>query len=260
MIWDCFMFNNELDMLECRLESMADCEVTHVLVESCYTHCGVPKPLIFEENKARFDGHQIVHIIDRRKPDLSAPWANEHRQRNMAGGVTGSSLAADDDVVLICDVDEIPSPALLGWSGLSVVAVQMRTFLFAVDWEVDSPCPPTCVAASAGYLRWVAGHGAGLAAVRDGRDGYPVLEGGGWHLSWLGGPEKQREKLETASCHQEEIDARPEGAMIRDGTRYRTSENGGGLAVRPVDVDDSWPEYVVKRRCPANWYRPREAL
>lgn len=256
MIWAPFMFRDEFSMLDCRLEAMADCEVVHILVESPFTHRGIPKPLHYWDSR-RSDGRVISVTAD--FPAGAGPWANEHAQRNAAWPVI-DAMADDTDVVLICDVDEIPSPALLEWPGPGVVAVQMRTFLFAVDWEVDSPCPPTCVAATAGYLRWVAAHGAGLAEVRDGRDSYPVLEGGGWHLSWLGGPEKQREKLETASCHQEEIDARPEGMMIRDGTRYRTSQNGGGLAVRPVDVDDSWPEYVAKGRCPKNWYRPREAL
>jgi beta-1,4-mannosyl-glycoprotein beta-1,4-N-acetylglucosaminyltransferase len=249
------MFRDEFDMLQCRLESMAGYDVAHVLVEAPFTHRGVPKPLHYEES-GRTGGGIIPVVID---ISAAAGWAYEHAQRNAAWPVI-DAMADDADMVLICDLDEIPSPALLDWAQAPgyfkqpVIAVRMRTFLFAADWEVGPLT--TCVAATARYLRL---HGGDLAGVRDGRDGYLVFPDGGWHLSWLGGPERQKEKLETASLHQPEIDARPEGDMIRDGTRYRTSQDGGGLAVIPVDVDETWPRYVYERRCPANWFRPRES-
>jgi len=258
MIWDPFMFRDEWPMLACRWEAMAGYDVTHILVEAPFTHRGVPKPLHYKQG-GRPGISRVIPVVAEFPADADG-WTREHIQRNAAWQVI-DALADDTDTVLICDLDEIPSPELLAWNGPDVIAVRMRTFLFAVDWEVDSPWP-TCVAATAGYLRKLARRElrpqVGLAAVRDGRDGYPLLQDGGWHMSWLGGPGKQKEKLETASLHQPEIDARPEGAMIRDGTRYRTSANGGGLAVRPVDVDETWPEYVAKHRCPESWFRPRE--
>ncbi len=258
IIWDPVMFNNEFDMLDCRLEAMKDYDVQHILVEAPFTHMGVPKPLHFEENLDRYKEwlDRIIHVTSK-YPCTPYPWVNEHTQRNAAWPMFGLVHAEALDPVLICDLDEIPSPQLLEWRGGSweVAAVQMRSFLFAVDWEVADPVPPTCVVATAGYLFK---HQGGLAAVRDGRGGYlEVIKDGGWHFSWVGGPEAQREKLETASCHRNEIDSRPEGALIRDGTRYRTSENGGGLAVVPVEVDESFPAYVRGPRCPPEWRRPR---
>ena len=80
----------------------------------------------------------------------------------------------------------------------------MRTFLFAVDWEVARPVPPTCVAARVWWLREQAQSGRYLAEVRDDRDRYPLFPGfGGWHFSWCGGPADQAEKLDTATCHTE---------------------------------------------------------
>jgi hypothetical protein len=31
-----------------------------------------------------------------------------------------------------------------------------------------------------------------------------------------------------------------------------------GTKMLPVDVDATWPRWVYERRCPANWFRPRE--
>ena len=161
-------------------------------------------------------------------------------------------------MVLIGDVDEIPSRELLEAAAAGelpeVCAVRMRTFLHAVDWEVPQELvPPQCVIATARYIRE---HGGSLAAVRDARLTYPVVADGGWHFSWIGGPAAAKEKLETATCHTELL-TNGEGDLIADGTRYRTAENGGGLPVVPVEVDETWPDWIREHRCP-EWFRPRE--
>lgn len=257
-VWAPVMFLGEFDMLYCRLEAMQDYDVHHVIVESPVTHRGIPKPLHFTENAAVFASwaDRITCVtVDLPQP---SPWAREHAQRNAAWPAIASQ-ARNEDVVLIGDLDEIPSPALLEWAGPDVAAVRMRTCLFAADWEVpQAHVPPQCVIAEAGWLRRQAAAGRFLAEVRDARDSWPVFEGGGTHLSWIGGPERQREKLETATCHTELLGTF-EGDLIARGERWRTSQDGGGLPVVPVEVDESWPAYVHERRCPAEWFRPRES-
>lgn len=259
-IFDTFMFRNELDMLECRLRALEhDSRVIHVLTESEHTHLGVAKPLFFRANIARFFPW-ADRIVTPLAPEFrvgTGPWAYEHAQRNAAMAYI-DRVGDPGDLVLICDCDEIPSQAVLDWEGIAVASVRMRTCLFAVDWEVSSLLPATCVVATVDYLRKAASYGHGLGEVRDGRDSYPEIADGGWHLSWLGGPESQREKLYTATCHQEVLQT-PEAFLIASGARWRNAEAGGGLPVKPVDVDESWPEYVWKRQCPENWFRPREA-
>jgi beta-1,4-mannosyl-glycoprotein beta-1,4-N-acetylglucosaminyltransferase len=251
------MFRDEADMLQCRLEAMQGYPVQHVIVESPVTHRGVLKPLHYHENAGRFRPwhDRIAHVVTE-LPE-APPWDREHAQRNAAWPVIDAQ-AADDDIVIIGDCDEIPSGALMTWKGPGPVAsARMRTCLFAVDWEVpQSILPPPIVVAKVKWLRARKAEGMGLAQVRDARDRWPVLDDGGWHLSWIGGPERQREKLETATCHTELLGA-PEGEMIRDGTRYRSDSNGGGLPVVPVDVDETWPRFIWEKRCPAEWFRPR---
>ena len=144
-------------------------------------------------------------------------------------------------------------------SGHTSLSVPMRTYLFAVDWLVTAPVPPTCVVATVKQLRKRAASGEYLGEVRDGRGSYPEFSGfGGWHFSWVGGPERQREKLESSTCHVEILQT-AEAELIRSGARWRSPEDGGGLPVIGVDVDESWPRFIYERRCPADWYRPREA-
>jgi len=272
VIWDAFMLRDEFAMLDMRLEEFAraaaelDEPFTHVAVEARWTHRGVPKKLELAERiaeapagRAWADARHLVVLEDDWEPDPAAPWVNEHHQRNRAWAYIDAH-AGEDDWVLICDVDEIPSRDLLKQPPWIAHSVPMRTFLFAVDWEVAVPVPPTCVAARVWWLRGQARTGMYLAEARDGRGDYRVFSGqGGWHFSWVGqgGPEWQAAKLEEATCHTE-ILATEEAALIRSGARWATSEAGGGLQVRPVDVDPSWPAYIADRRCPPAWFRPRD--
>ncbi len=257
-IWCPVMFRDELDMLAGRLEHLDSWDTRHVIVEAPVTHRGVPKPLSFAEHKDRFNPwkDRLYHVVAEGLDAPMKPWAREHAQRDAAWPVIAGH-ATDSDMVLIGDTDEFPSDAAMQWRGPGPVAVFMKTFLFAVDWRVpDDHIPPTAVMAPAGWLRR---RGGSLAAARDNRGAYPVIGDGGWHFSWMGGPEVQRRKLLGATCHTELIGTE-EGRLIADGTRWRTGRHGAGhLPVVPVDLDESWPgpAFIREKRCPENWWRPR---
>jgi hypothetical protein len=252
----CCMLKDELDVLEMRLHELADHVDYFVITESAVTHRGVPKPLYLAENRERFAkwDSQIIHVVAG-LPDDPNPWVREHAQRDAAWLAILKAGARDGDVVLITDADEIPSPSALAWEGPGAATLFMKTTLYAVDWLVPPSYPlyPSAVVATVGYLRERGGH---LGAVRDGRYTLPMIRDGGWHFSWLGGPERQRAKLETATCHTELL-SHPEAEVIRSGARYRDGESAGGIPVVPVDVDDSWPAWIRERRCPPEWFRPR---
>ena len=255
--FDCFMFRDELDMLDLRLHELDGKVDAWVLVECTTTHRGIAKPLVFQENLDRFKPwlDRIIHVIAEPEPGL-APWDVEHAQRDAAWQAVLDAGAQDDDIVLICDVDEIPSAPALAWEGPGAVSLWMRTTLYAVDWEVPAfyPLPPTAVAATVSHLRQ---HGGHLGAVRDQRSAYPMITDGGWHFSWTGGPERQKAKLLTGTCHTELL-SHPEADLILSGSRYRDGADGGGIPVVPVTVDETWPDWISEGQCPDMWFRPGE--
>ena len=114
--FDCFMFRDELDMLEMRLHELDGKVDRHVIVESPFTHRGIAKPLVFHANKERFRPwlDRITYLVA--EPDAAAPWAVEHAQRDHVWPYL-DTMGADGDIVLICDVDEIPSAQALAWTG-----------------------------------------------------------------------------------------------------------------------------------------------
>ncbi|PVB61003.1 hypothetical protein [Labrenzia sp. 011] len=117
-LYDCFVFHNEFDLLELRLREMGD-QVDHfVLVEANLTQRGGPKPYYFAENRERF-APWADRIIDLqiKFPDVLPPalgvyrtrrktdWERENYQRNCIAQALES--AAQDDLILVSDVDEI---------------------------------------------------------------------------------------------------------------------------------------------------------
>lgn len=267
MIWDCFMFRGdgpEPDLLEFRLTHMQDYDVIHVLSESAHTHRGDPKPLWYQDLRGRYAPwrERVVRVEailpSRAEAPGMDPWQREHLQRDAAlsvNALNGAMVSSRTDLVLISDLDEFPDMPKLdsyaksrAYSGVTgPVALQQRVFAFAVDWEFPW-LETTSAACGTGFLP------CQLSAVRDGRSGYPLVEDAGWHFSWLGGSEAIRGKA-GAHCHAELDEKLLQGAA--DGSLYERGAGVWGCSLMAADVDESWPEYIYKRRCPPGWFRPR---
>lgn len=248
-VFDAFLFSSELDMLECRLTELGSSRVyRHILVEAPWDHQGRPKPLHYAENRERFSAwaDRIIHVIlGADEGNQVHPWAREHIQRSFVWEGLGKAGAAKDDVVLICDVDEIPSQAAVACLPEPFISLEMRLHPYAVDWLADVPWKGP-VAARAGAVSC-------FTTARDRRAAYPVLDGGGWHFTWFGGPDAIQAKAQV-SCDVNVADGA--GRWYRDGLAGAVSHAGAGRLI-PVDVDESWPQWICERRCPPSWFRPR---
>ncbi len=243
-IFDCFTFFNELDLLEFRLK-LLDPYIDHfVLAESNLTHSGTAKPYYFEENKKRFEPwlHKIVQLPVKQTADglvfnkeisynpQSSAWKLENGHRNALSGYNSS--IADEDLVLLSDLDEIPDPVLLKnlKPGSSPVALSMLFHYYFLNCQ------------HAGNERWWKGTIASTGKqfketrpqeLRDKRNDLPSIKKAGWHFSYLGGLEKIKLKIRSfahTEFNKEEFlsdeniwKAMEEGKDIfkRPGVRYR---------------------------------------
>jgi beta-1,4-mannosyl-glycoprotein beta-1,4-N-acetylglucosaminyltransferase len=97
MIYDCFTFFNELDLLELRLETLAHVVDYFVIVEADKTHAAAAKPFFFEENKNRFSKY-LPKIIYAKPIDLSFPKPiidNQEKYFHLIFPVTEEYLSKD---------------------------------------------------------------------------------------------------------------------------------------------------------------------
>lgn len=219
-IYDCFVFNNELDLLSLRLSLLNDKVEKFILVESRKSHSGQNKELYFEKNKENFSEflHKINHIIIDDFPtemiyspsesdvdsSLHIHWFRENYQRNEILRGLYSENIHDDDVILISDLDEIPDPNKIDQFVNSTpkgdYRIQLQKwFCWDTERKYRGNWPGTAV------IRWSDLLNTTPQEIRKNRYDQSKLISGeqfGWHCSWFGGIDKVMEKLKTFA-HQE---------------------------------------------------------
>jgi len=278
MIYDCFTFFNELELLELRLHELAGVVDKFVLVEATRTHTNKPKPLHYQENRARFSAFhdKIIHVIVDDLPQSADAWIPENFQRNcVARGLTG---CRPDDFVLVSDLDEIPRA--------SVVAEMTRKIPFhdslfsnTVHDALNSRLVNS-VFHRRGFRRrlrlnhpfiWRFQHstyryfmnckslvpsfsyGTVMLRYRDfstaeemRHSGYKVVPDAGWNFTWMGGVERILAKI-RAFAHQERNQP-----QFTDPARIRKLiEQGHYLfddsnQLQFVPLDATFPRYVLE--------------
>jgi hypothetical protein len=196
MLVDTFMFYNELDVLEMRLELLDKYVDRFVLVEAEVNHVGGPKELCFEQNKARFEKWlpKIRHVIVTAKesPTDKNPWCREKYQRDCV--LRGLDDVPDGSIVMISDVDEIPNLDALRWEHLPNAAVSVHMWMFQYNFKyvfTGEPWFGTVMTTAKLFKE----HGPNY--FRDKRWTFPVAQYAGWHLSSFGDEKHVMNKLRT---------------------------------------------------------------
>lgn len=211
MIYDCFIFNNELDLLEIRLNELSDKVDKFVLVEAKKTFTKIDKPLYFNENKAKFKKflHKINHIIvEDFNEKINIPdwinnsnvfsknkniWKNEIIQRNSI--LKGLEKCKKDDIVLIGDIDEIPNLELIKQIKDKNIIYGFEQNLFY--YYLNNISETKWIGTKAVFFK-------SLSTPQEIRmsNSFKKVKNGGWHFSFLGGASTIKEKIKSFS-HQE---------------------------------------------------------
>jgi len=120
-IVDCFIFYNELEMLNYRLNLLYPYVDYFIIVEAYQTHVGREKSLFFKENAERFKkfSDKIIHVIVElpyKYPcciEKKEQWKNEEYHRDSITEGLKNLKLDEQDVLILSDIDEIPNPELL---------------------------------------------------------------------------------------------------------------------------------------------------
>jgi beta-1,4-mannosyl-glycoprotein beta-1,4-N-acetylglucosaminyltransferase len=196
MLVDAFMFYNEFDVLELRLELLDRYVDQFVLVEAEVNHIGGPKPLFFDQNKERYArwAHKIRHVIMTKEeaPTDKNPWSREKYQR--ACITRGLDGVPDEAIVMISDVDEIPDMSKVPYERLphAIMSVHMWLFIYSLDYICETEPWYGTVITQAGLVRKF-----GPNEFRDNRWKFPTIQYAGWHLSSFGDEQHVLNKMKT---------------------------------------------------------------
>lgn len=194
-IFDCFILNNELDLLEKRLEELFTTVDRFVIVEADRTHGNKPKPFYFKDNLKRFEKYlsKVSHVMISDYNGYDS-WSVERHQRNCI--MRALTHCNDSDTIIISDLDEIPnSEAIKNYNvDDGIKSFEMDLYYYnmhvkAVDKWTEAKILPYSL------LKQLTPCGARYAKA-------PVITNGGNHLSYFGGIESIRKKIED-TAHQE---------------------------------------------------------
>jgi beta-1,4-mannosyl-glycoprotein beta-1,4-N-acetylglucosaminyltransferase len=237
-VWDCFFFNNEVDILEARLRELEDVVDRFVLVEGDRTHTGMPKESVFDQNRDRYRrwGDRIEHVIARLDEHIDTgrgrPARDRDDQQRAALGRFLSEATSPNDLVVVSDLDEIPErdvfPYLLERRG-SPLRLCLHHGIYHANWIRRLPWANGTLAFRGDQLgeKMVLQR---LGHPQGGWDGYveDQLADAGVHISFLGGVDVIRRKF-TAYSDVEFNDIRFHGAphlerCIEYGIHYQGRE------------------------------------
>lgn len=111
MIIDVIMYHNEDRMLDFRMHELDHMVDYHVIVESNFTFQGKPKESHLLANISNFKKfrHKMIHLIADSIPN-GQKWYMEEYQRNYATKYLQKTFTDPNDVFIVTDIDEVPSP------------------------------------------------------------------------------------------------------------------------------------------------------
>ncbi|EPS37465.1 hypothetical protein H072_8841 [Dactylellina haptotyla CBS 200.50] len=109
---DVLLFSVELDLAIIRLQELWDVVDQFIVIEGNRTFTGDIKPLIFAENRHRFEFAESKIFYEETSTLLQEPhdpFDNEKKSRDHATNIIKSLNLEESDLIIISDVDEIPN-------------------------------------------------------------------------------------------------------------------------------------------------------
>lgn len=195
---DCFIFYNEVELLEYRLELLYPVMDKFVIVESTHTFTSKPKPLYFKENIHLFEKYmdKILYLVYESKCD-SNPWQNEEGQRNyIMNGLKQLNLQ-DSDTVYVSDLDEIPDPDFVKSKSITGIYLLNQDLYY-----YNIYCKAKNTFTNGTVFNWGSRGEHTIESLMKNIDKPRIQEKSGWHFSYFGPIDFIVNKIKNFS-HQE---------------------------------------------------------
>ena len=209
MVYDCFTFFNEFEILQMRLEMLYPLVDRFVLVEMDRDHHGKIKPCYFRKREKEFEKYleKIIYV----KPNHLTKWEDsecwnwtlEHFQRSCIS--MGLSEAQPEDIIMVSDCDEFPNPLIIeelktdvGTPAKSVnrkmlditsVALKQEYYYYFFNCHSRYRRNTTTVTKYKNMIE--------PQLIRDVMDFLPYIDNGGWHLTYFGGIDRICKKISS---------------------------------------------------------------
>ena len=268
MIYDCFQFFNELDLLKLRLNVLNPLVDFFVITESIVTFSGEPKKLFYEENKDMFREfhHKIIHNVVKDTPDLPETSPFERDGFEKAARMRGFFGSTKNDIIILSDLDEIPNPLkineiLNNFKDDKVYHFAQRQFYFFLNLEEVSGKLLSYAGEFEGIKdkKWLGTYmfkkslldKFSLHEVRVNKtvNGSVRVDDGGWHFTYMGGGKNlttvERVALKVKSAAHQEFNNKKILSNIEKNILKKKDIFGRASKFQRVEIDGSYPKYLI---------------
>ena len=231
-IFDCFMYFDEEQVLDLRLNVLYQNVDYFVIVESTYNHKGEKRNLLFNSQKFEKFNDKIIYLVYDKIPQLVEPIKETDNEKEKDGKyimnalyrenaqrdfiLEGLKSAKKDDLILISDVDEIPKLSSVNLDQIKNEIILFKQDMFYYKYNLSLP-----------NFKWTGTKAVKrknlvspqwLRNVKDRK--YPlyrvdtffsdkkyiniqIINDGGWHFSNIKSPEMIEHKLRSYLHHRE---------------------------------------------------------
>lgn len=266
MVYDCFQFFNELDILKIRLNVLNPVVDRFVISEATETFSGLKKPLYYEENKELFAefADKIIHVVVEDTPEGDTHYRDTFQKNAVTRGLAGCT---DDDIVIFSDLDEIPNPdkireILKNFQDDKIYHFAQRLFYCYLNMEEVSGSLLSYAGEFEGVERkkWIGTKMCSYKLLREqnlklGELRFPErkeigirVDDGGWHFGYMGGHGekdiRKRVQEKVISAAHQEYNSKHVLSNVTNQIKDGKDIFGRNAQFVRCEIDESFPRYI----------------
>lgn len=243
MIYDVFMFNGELDLLEVRLNEYFDVVDKFVIAESKFTYQGNSKPLYYQDSRSRFiDFKDKIIYADVTETPLHGRWEEERRQTQSIKSFLNCN---DMDLINVCDADEIVKKCVFEYIEKEY---RNKNYVFRVEMQLHYYYI-NCMSSLA-WTNTIMPYGIYKNMLHLSCRHYPGKEdvrflNGGFHFSYLGDTSFIVNKLESFSHTEYNTPFYKNPHRIQEMKKLGLDFLDRNVKFNFCGIDSSYPKYIL---------------
>lgn len=252
MIYDCFTYNGEKDILKLHLSILAPYVDKFIICEAKTTFSGHKKPLYFFQHQRYFRDfwpkieYYVIHenyseaeiSLAESSPNTEGPahWKHEFLQKESIKKALVANHVQDTDTVFIGDVDEIWNESALDWCH-APFKYKMRVYGYYLNNESSEEFYGPIGAKYSQLKNECLNHLRTSA--------WKTAFYGGWHFTSMGGLKEVQRKLND-SYTEESYNTKNVQALLPQRHRIGTDYLGRNFTFK---INESnWPQYLKHNR------------
>ena len=254
-ILDCFIFNDENEILKIRFNTLNSYVDKFIIVESLINHQGKRKKRNFNINLFKKFKKKIYYLLIKKIPKNFSSWQIENFQRNYISNAL--KKFSKEDIVIISDADEIPNLKNFDFSIIknNYYSFEQDHFFYKLNlkqkekWlgskmckikDLKSPQWLRSLKMHKKYSYWRIDKYFSKNYVFN----FEIIKNGGWHFGWLKNINKIILKIDSYAHIENNLDINKNKKFIEKCINKKINFLNINEKLKKVKIDNSFPYYI----------------